>query len=201
VLAREILVRLLGTSLGTEGDAASEAGGKSLVKPTRPRARTRDFLEFTETPLGEPAVRPAPAGPAAQQPPPPVTPDEEPPISAAPEPDTPAQAKTPSPLVRQFAAGLDDLSAYCADTAGFKDWEFMAKVTQLCESLSETTSARGALKEEADWVGRGIEDAFIALSLMQLEQGEQPCRDAATVLLQLARDLAWANAGNSAEAA
>ncbi|MCU0911054.1 MAG: hypothetical protein MUE98_06840, partial [Rhodobacteraceae bacterium] len=81
--------------------------------------------------------------------------------------------------------------------AGFKDWEYMARVTGLVEELAEVTSAPRAMREEGTWVARQVEEAFIQLSLMQLEQGEQPCLDASTVLLQLARDIAWSEAGGA----
>lgn len=107
----------------------------------------------------------------------------------------PAAADGPAPpALARLLAGLADLSAYVGDPAGFKDWEYMAQVTGLCEELSELTSRPGAMRPGGEWVARQVEEAFIALSLMQLEHGEQPCLDATTVLLQLARDLAWAEA-------
>lgn len=106
----------------------------------------------------------------------------------------PPQADRPPPALARLVSGLADLTAYVADPAGFKDWEYMAQVTGLCEELSELTSRPGAMRPGGEWVARQVEEAFIALSLMQLEHGEQPCLDATTVLLQLARDLAWAEA-------
>jgi hypothetical protein len=203
-LAREILYRLANPEpevepepeVAPEPQAVEPAG----IIPSRPKARTRDFLEFdaqlrassdgSDIPLDSPAedTGTAPAAGDAE-----AAPNE-------PAPTT-ATATATSPLLRQLVDELEGLAKYAGTSATFKDWEFMAKVTEVCERLSEATSASGALKEEADWVGREVEDAFIALSLMQLEQGEQPCRDAATVLLQLARDLAWAAAGPTSEAA
>jgi hypothetical protein len=121
-----------------------------------------------------------------------------PPASVGPEPMPPATGAAAGeplpPALARLVEGLDDLAAYVADPAGFKDWEFMAQVTGLCEQLTEFTSRPGAMLPGGEWVARQVEEAFIALSLMQLEHGEQPCLDATTVLLQLARDLAWAEA-------
>jgi hypothetical protein len=90
------------------------------------------------------------------------------------------------------------LIAYVEAGDGFKDWEFMAQITELGDELSALTVSSRALKPEAAWIKPQVEDALVALSLLQMEQGNRPCEDAAMVVLQLARDLAWAAAPNEA---
>jgi hypothetical protein len=168
----ELLAAYVGDSTG--GEAASDAGPEA--EPTTPAAP-----DAAEVPQSSAAAAPAPRQPA----PAPA------PAAAA------AKAAAEPPGLRRLLEGIDGLVAYADDEAGFKDWEYMARVTGLVEELAEVTSAPRAMREEGTWVARQVEEAFIQLSLMQLEQGEQPCLDASTVLLQLARDIAWSEAGGA----
>ncbi len=103
---------------------------------------------------------------------------------------------TASPSLERLVEGLDDLIAY-AKKDGFKDWEFMTKITELGDELSLLTADRNAFRQEAPWMRTQVEEAFVTLSLLQMEPGERPCMDAAILMLQLSRDFAWST---SAEA-
>ncbi|MCX7645763.1 MAG: hypothetical protein N2Z62_10775 [Rhodobacteraceae bacterium] len=202
-------------------EAAGAAAGSSLVRPRRPRATASIIFDellqsyvTTSAPTdaeapGSQERAPEDAAPRAAdipQPAPAISqavaaafpapdgPEAEPVAGPAPGPAPSGQDGPAPPALARLLAGLADLSAYVGDPARFKDWEYMAQVTGLCEELTELTSRPGAMRAGGEWVARQVEEAFIALSLMQLEHGEQPCLDATTVLLQLARDLAWAEA-------
>lgn len=160
----------------TETDFLDEAGAEA-AKPEIPHAAEEVEVSSEE-------VQPPPQ-PACQLADPPQAQPASRPAARS------AAAAEPPPALKRLIEGIDALTAYAADEAGFKDWEYMAQVTGLCEELAEITGRRRAMRADGEWVARQVEEAFIALSLMQLEQGEQPCLDASTVLLQLARDLAW----------
>ena len=53
-------------------------------------------------------------------------------------------------------------------------------------------AASGTLKDGAGWVAEQIDEAHMQLTLLELEPGDGPLQDAAGLLLQLGRDLAWA---------
>ncbi len=107
--------------------------------------------------------------------------------------DAAADAPAAVPLVlRTLGERIDDLIAYAADPANFRDWEFMTKVSEIGDELSVLTARPGDLSEDGRWVRREVEEAYVTLSLLQMEHGEKPAQDAVIVLLQLARDLSWA---------
>lgn len=165
------------------------------IQDAPPPASPRPVV--AEPPEPEPELEPAPEpAPAAQ------APEPGPPEPKAPEPQPPGQpmpsAPPDIPILRMLDDKLSDLIAYVSDDGTFKDWEFMTRITEIGDELSIMASGSGALSEEGRWVRTQIEEAFVTLSLLQMEQGEQPLKDAATVLLQLARDLTWAAAGREA---
>jgi len=159
--------------------------------PPAPILLERPEPQSGPVPESGPAPEPAPA-PAAQAPGPRAP--EPPPSTAQPMPSAPPAV----PILRMLDDKLSDLIAYVSDDGAFKDWEFMTKITETGDELSIMASGSGALSEEGRWVRTQIEEAFVTLSLLQMEQGDQPLKDAATVLLQLARDLTWAAAGREA---
>lgn len=118
-------------------------------------------------------------------------------------PDTgaPAASDAPAPLPALLATlseGAAGLSAYVEEAGGFRDWEFMTRATELAEQISGQAVDRAVLRPEAVETRGLLEDAVVALSLLQLESGADPCRDAATALLQISRELAWAAAPKEA---
>ena len=188
---------------GKPAKAAQEDAEAPAVRPGRPASRIGRFKEVTENekpeevpPEGEATPAPveeAPPAPAAEAALPAATETS----PAAPEPP-PAASAAPSPLLTLLAERAGKLIAYAEAGDGFKDWEFMAQITELGDELSALTVSSRALKPEAAWIKPQVEDALVALSLLQMEQGDRPCEDAAMVVLQLARDLAWAAAPQEA---
>lgn len=169
-------------------DAAQEE--THAVRPGRPTSRIGKFKEAAEREEEEtklPAEDEAPAAASADAP-----------SAPAGEEAPPAAPAAPSPMLALLAERADKLIAYAEAGDGFKDWEFMAQITELGDELSAMTVSSRALKPDAGWIKPQVEDALVALSLLQMEQGERPCEDAAMVVLQLARDLAWAAAGAEA---
>lgn len=200
-------------------EAVAEAAAQG-VRPGRPRSRTSRFKEVAELeeqtvpPPDEaapeaaaPVTPPAEEGPAAEIAEVDISADEitartEDPIPAEAAPvvaePAPAPPAAPSPLLALLSERTEALIAYAQGGNGFKDWEFMAQITDLADELSAMTISSRALRPEAAWIKPQVEDALVALSLLQMEQGERPCEDAAVVVLQLARDLAWAAAPRAA---
>ncbi|MDH3263322.1 MAG: hypothetical protein OEM24_04930 [Paracoccaceae bacterium] len=177
-------------------DAQDEAA--QAVRPGRPSSRIGKFKEAAEKEdqAAQPAETEAPPDAATEEPPVPAS-GEEPavPAAAKKQPSAPA---APSPLLALLAERAEKLIAYVESGKGFKDWEFMGQITELGDELSAMTVSSRALKNEAAWVKPQVEDALVALSLLQMEQGDRPCEDSAVVVLQLARDLAWAAASPEA---
>ncbi len=183
---------------------APEESGAPAVRPGRPASRIGRFKEASEN--ERPAEAEAEIEAEAEAEAPPATAEDaapapaaetEPPVSAEAAPPDAATA-APSPLLTLLAKRAGKLIAYAEAGDGFKDWEFMAQVTELGDELSALTVSSRALKPEAAWIKPQVEDALVALSLLQMEQGDRPCEDAAVVVLQLARDLAWAAAPGEA---
>lgn len=116
------------------------------------------------------------------------------PASAAPAgADSAETASAGGALIAFLGERIDALIAYAEAGDDFKDWEFMAQVTELADALSQRIADRGLFGgEDERWIRHQLEDAFVSFSLMQMEPGEGPCRDAARLLLQICRDLAWA---------
>ncbi|MBD3676807.1 MAG: dynamin family protein [Rhodobacteraceae bacterium] len=64
--------------------------------------------------------------------------------------------------------------------------------TALAEELSSKAGGANALKADGKWISRQLEEAFIQLTLLEVEAGEEQLLDAANIMLQITRDLAWA---------
>lgn len=93
---------------------------------------------------------------------------------------------------------INQLIDYSADAEGFRDWGFLNAIVEMADDVSNAVAGRGALKEEAAWLRSQIDDAFGEFNMMQMGGTEQHCFDAATLLLQLSRDLAWGAARGEA---
>jgi hypothetical protein len=168
---------------------------RHAVLPGRPVSRVAKLREVEAQVLAETNGQPdsdgtAPQAEATGAPPPAAAP-----VAARPAPGAVAGAAAEAPALLRLVAGrAEDLIGYASAPAAFKDWEFMSRITELGDELSAMTISSRALRPEAAWIKGQVEDALVALSLLQMEQGERPCEDAAVVVLQLARDLAWAAA-------
>ncbi len=73
----------------------------------------------------------------------------------------------------------------------FDEPEFLNICMQTLDEFSYRLSDT-QLRENAGWVEEQVQEAAELLILLQLEGGDQSLHDAATIMLQLSRDLAWA---------
>jgi hypothetical protein len=172
------LSRALGSAQGETEDRA------------RPSSATAEELSGDEEAAPPHEAPPAPAAPAA-------TPSAEATAPAIEVPSAPGATAAGARLIECLANGIDEL-AQIAGGADFKDWQFMAAMTELADDLSAASLEPGAFRPDGTWIRGEIEEALVALSLLQMEPGERPCIDGSMMLLQIARDLSWSAAAERA---
>lgn len=159
--------------------------------------------EAAPEPLAEPAPAPAPEPPLAAHPATPkiaeppladLVPTPEPGHEATlrPQPEAVAGTHCGRHILEHLSDRIETLLIEAKSPDGVENWMFLAKFTELADELSSRVAIPGVLRPDARWMIMQIEEALVSLSQLQMESGDQPCLDAAGIVLQISRDLSWA---------
>lgn len=107
------------------------------------------------------------------------------------EPSKPKDADSTNVILQLWGDNVDALLALKDSDTEIGTAEFIQQVSDMLIEFAEYLSEQDAFKQEFDWFESQFQDALYLLILLQLEIGTGPMEDAATLLLQLGRDLSW----------
>jgi hypothetical protein len=94
------------------------------------------------------------------------------------------------PLIADWQTKVDALIAQVEGSPDPEDSGFMQSAGDAVMEMLDAISEPGVLTSDNEWIRGQFQEAMDTIILMQMESGENTLDDAATLLLQLSRDIA-----------
>lgn len=99
-------------------------------------------------------------------------------------------ARHAHPLVADWQGKVDALIAQVSGSADPEDSGFLQSASETVMEMLDAISEPGVLDDDTAWIQGQFQEAVDTIILMQMESGASTIEDAATLLLQLSRDIA-----------